>query len=315
VIASVGTTCAYVGETKNKFAMHTLDYAKPELLALPLTKRAAHAAPIAPNDPDDAGDVPVGLSEFESRVLKGLSAGEFHLVFQGAYRAASGTLARLEAQVRWTHPDYGVLLPGSFMLPIEHPQVALEMALFIVDGVCRELRGCLEAKLPLQPVAIAMPVHVALHESLAGEIARVADSYGVSPALFEIEVSDSAEAAKLLSLRTLTAGLRDVGISITLGNWGNGGSSMALLGVLDVDTVTVARELMATVPHDKRAGAVMTALMDLLHALDVRVVVSGVDTKEQFQWVSRWPDALVQGSMFARAQAGLGSVLGLGRAL
>jgi EAL domain-containing protein (putative c-di-GMP-specific phosphodiesterase class I) len=59
----------------------------------------------------------------------------------------------------------------------------------------------------------------------------------------------------------------------------------------------------------------MTALMDLLHALDVRVVVSGVDTKEQFQWVSRWPDALVQGSMFARAQAGLGSVLGLGRAL
>ncbi|MFM0412851.1 EAL domain-containing protein [Paraburkholderia aromaticivorans] len=293
--------------------MHTLDYAKPELLALPLTKRAAHAARIAPNDLDDAGDVPVGLSEFESRVLEGLSAGEFHLVFQGAYRAASGILARLEAQVRWTHPDYGVLLPGSFMMPIEHPQVALEMALFIVDGVCRELRGCLDANLPLQPVAIAMPVHVALHESLAGEIARVSDSYGVSPALFEIEVSDSAEAAKLLSLRTLTGSLRDAGVSITLGKWGNGGSSMALLGALDVDTVTVARELMATVPHDKRAGAVMTALMDLLHALDVRVVVSGVDTKEQFQWLKRWPEVLVQGFLFERPRAGLASVLGLRR--
>ncbi|MFL9895992.1 EAL domain-containing protein, partial [Paraburkholderia sp. RL17-381-BIF-C] len=138
-------------------------------------------------------------------------------------------------------------------------------------------------------------------------------SYGVSPALFEIEVSDSAEAAKLLSLRTLTAGLRDVGISITLGNWGNGGSSMALLGVLDVDTVTVARELMATVPNDQRAGTVMTALMDLLHALDVRVVVSGVDNQEQLQWLSRWPKALVTGSLLSRPQTGLASVLALRR--
>lgn len=296
---------------KDESVMHTLDYAKPEVLARTLTTRAGHATRIAPSLPDNAGDIPVGLSEFESRVLRGLSAGEFHLVFQGAYRAASGTLARLEAQVRWTHPDYGVLLPGSFMMPLEHPQVALEMALFAVDGVCRELRGCLAAKLPVQPVAIAMPVHVALHESFAAEIARFVGSYGLPSGLFEIEVSDSAEAAKLLSLRTLTESLRDAGVSITLGKWGNGGSSMALLGGLDVDTVTVARELMATVPNDRRAAAVMTALMDLLHALDLRVVVSGVDTKEQFQWVSRWPEALVQGYLFERPRAGLAGVLGM----
>lgn len=293
--------------------MHTLDYAQSQPLARMLTTWAGHAARIAPNDPLDAGDIPVGLNAFESRVLQGLNAGEFHLVFQGAYRAASGTLARLEAQVRWTHPDYGVLLPGSFMMPLEHPQVAFEMAMFVVDRVCRELCDCVAAKLPLRPVAIAMPVHVALDESLAGEIARVARSYGLTPGLFEIEVSDSADAARLLSLRTLTGSLRDAGVSITLGKWGNGGSSMALLGGLDVDTVTVARELMATVPQDKRAAAVMTALMDLLHALDVRVVVSGVDTKEQLQWVSRWPEALVQGFLFERPREGLAGVLGLWR--
>ncbi|EIF35011.1 EAL domain-containing protein [Burkholderia sp. Ch1-1] len=293
---------------KDKSVMHTFDYAEPEPLTL--TKRDVR---LAQSRPDDAGSASVELSEFESRIRRGLSAGEFHLVFQGAYRAASGTLARLEAQVRWKHPDYGVLLPGLFMTALDHPQAALEMASFVVAGVCRELHGCLVANLPLQPVAIAMPAHVALHESFADEIASVADSYDVPSRLFEIEVSDSAEAAKLLSLRTLTASLRDVGVSITLGNWGNGGSSMALLGGLDVDTVTIARELMATVPRDARAGTVMTALMDLLHALDVRVVVSGVDTKEQLQWLSRWPDALAQGTLFPRPQAGLASMLALRR--
>jgi EAL domain-containing protein (putative c-di-GMP-specific phosphodiesterase class I) len=138
---------------------------------------------------------------------------------------------------------------------------------------------------------------------------RVAALYDVPVHLLDIEVTDSAEAAKLLSLRTLTAGLRDAGAGISLGKWGNGASSLALLGALDVDTVTLARDLLATVPRDSRANLVMTALMDLLHALDVQVVVNGVDTEAQLQWLTRWPQALLQGSLFSRPQAVLADVL------
>ncbi|WP_234489186.1 EAL domain-containing protein [Paraburkholderia aspalathi] len=253
------------------------------------------------------------LSELESRVHQGLHAGEFHLVFQGAYRAAGGALARLEAQVRWTHPDYGLLLPGIFMMPLEHPQVALEMALFVIDGVCRELRDCLSSKMALLPVAITVPAQVAVLESFADDLTRIARSYGVPGNLLEIEVPDSADAARLLSLRTLTAGLRSAGTGISLGKWGNGASSLALLGALDVDTFTIAPELMAAVPRDPRACVVMSALLDLLYALDVQIVVNGVETKAQLQWLSAsWPQALVQGFLFSRPKAGLASVLAPG---
>lgn len=290
--------------------MYTLDYAQPVSL---VNKPDAHMHRVAQNDANTSGDASLGLSELEKRVRDGLRADEFHLVFQGAYRAANGALARLEAQVRWMHPDYGLLLPGIFMMPLEHPHVAREMVSFVVDRVCHELRDALAAKLPLQPIAIGVPAHVALLDSFAEELVRVAGTYRVPASLLEIEVTDSADAAKLLSLRTLTEGLRNEGISLSIGKWGNGASSLALLGSLDVDTVSIARELMATVPGNKRSAAVMTAIMDLLHALDVRVVVSGVDTKEQCQWLSRWPDALMQGFLFARPQAGLASVLALQR--
>jgi EAL domain-containing protein (putative c-di-GMP-specific phosphodiesterase class I) len=292
--------------------MHTLDYIQPFSHA---TSSIARVACAAQNDADEARDPSSGLSELESRVRDGLRAGEFHLVYQGAYRApgvataASGRPARLEAQVRWTHPDYGLLLPGIFMMPLEHPQLALEMARFVVDGVCRELRDCLAARLPLRPVAITVPAQVAILGSFAEDLVRVAALYDVPVHLLDIEVTDSAEAAKLLSLRTLTAGLRDAGAGISLGKWGNGASSLALLGALDVDTVTLARDLLATVPRDSRANLVMTALMDLLHALDVQVVVNGVDTEAQLQWLTRWPQALLQGSLFSRPQAVLADVL------
>lgn len=290
--------------------MHTLDYAQQISLARSFTMPSV--ASVA-NDPQIASDSSVGLSELESRVCDGLHAGEFHLVFQGAYRAADGALARLEAQVRWSHPDYGLLLPGIFNMPLENPDVAREMADFVVDSVCREMRDCLAAKLPMQPIAITVPAQIALLDSFADDLARVAASYGVPLDLFEIEVADSAEAAKLLTLRTLTAGLRDAGVGLSLGKWGSGASSLALLGALDVDTITIAREMMAAVPREKRASAVMASLMDLLHSLGMRVVVDGVDTAEQLQWLSRWPEALAQGFVFSRPQAGLANVLALRR--
>jgi FOG: EAL domain len=287
--------------------MLSLDYEKPVSLA---TTFGARNACVEQTNWDDSRDDAMALSELESRVRQGLYAGEFHLVFQGAYRAAGGALARLEAQVRWTHPDYGLLLPGIFMMPLEHPQVAREMALFVIDGVCRELRDCLASKMVLLPVAITVPAQVAVLESFADDLTRIARLYGVPGNLLEIEVPDGADAVRLLSLRTLTTGLRSAGTGISLGKWGNGASSLALLGALDVDTVTIAPELMAALPRDPRACVVTSALLDLLHALDVQVVVNGVETKAQLQWLSAsWPQALVQGFLFSRPKAGLASVL------
>src|SRR5258708_8801313 len=101
--------------------MLSLDYEKPVSLA---TTFGTRNACIEQTNWDDSRDDSMALSELESRVRQGLHAGEFHLVFQGAYRAAGSALARLEPQVRRTHPDLGPLLPGTFMMPHEHPQAA-----------------------------------------------------------------------------------------------------------------------------------------------------------------------------------------------
>jgi EAL domain-containing protein (putative c-di-GMP-specific phosphodiesterase class I) len=286
--------------------MLTLDYEKPVSLA---ATYGARRACVEQSSWDDSCDDPTPMSELEHRIREGLRAREFHLVFQGAYRAQCGTLARLEAQVRWTHPDYGLLLPGSFMMPLAHPQIAREIALFTLDSVCRELRDCLSSNTALLPVAVSVPAQVAMLESFAGEPARIARSYGVPVELLEIEMPDSADAARLLSLRTLTADLRSAGAGIALGKWGNGASSLALIGALDVDTITLAPELMATVPRDPRACTVVAALLDLLEVLGVQVVVNGVETKAQLQWLGSWPKALAQGFPFARPKAGMASVL------
>jgi EAL domain-containing protein (putative c-di-GMP-specific phosphodiesterase class I) len=69
------------------------------------------------------------------------------------------------------------------------------------------------------------------------------------------------------------------------------------------------------VPRDPRACVVVSALLNLLDALDVQVVVNGVDSPAQLQWLSSWPKALMQGFQFPRPKPGLASALAPGREL
>jgi EAL domain-containing protein (putative c-di-GMP-specific phosphodiesterase class I) len=286
--------------------MHTIDYEIP--LSGPALRLAPAAAPQVDRREADVEEGRRGrdgaepLSDLARRVCEGLRAGEFHPGFQGVYHVTTGVLTRVEAQPRWTHPSYGLLLPGIFLMPLEHPQVAHEMAMFMIDSVCRTLHACLHAGVPLCPVAITVPAQIVVLESFADDLVRIAHSHGVPASLLEIDVPDSADAARLLSLRTLTEGLRDAGVSLSLGEFGKATASLASLGALDVDTVTLTRELLAAVPRDPRATIVMSALLDLLQALDVRVVVSGVDTDAQLQWLAQWPEVLAHGACFSRSK-------------
>jgi EAL domain-containing protein (putative c-di-GMP-specific phosphodiesterase class I) len=288
--------------------MHTIDYENPVLRTA--LRFDAGLTSLAARDRHEPENEAVALTELERRVCEGLRAGEFHLVFQGVYHAATAEPARIDAQVRWMHPAYGLLLPGIFLMPLGHPQVAAEMASFMIDSVCRALRDAQRAGEAMCPVVITVPAQVAVLESFADELTQAARCYGVNPALLEIEIPESVDAARLLSLRTLTAGLRDAGVSLSLGDFGKGAAPLASIGALDVNTVSLSRDLMAAVPRDPRACIVASAMLDLLHALNVRVVVNGIETAAQLQWLERWPGVLVQGTLFSRPRRDLSSLLG-----
>jgi EAL domain-containing protein (putative c-di-GMP-specific phosphodiesterase class I) len=243
------------------------------------------------------------------RASKGLRANEFHLVFHGAYEAARGELRRVEAQVHWNHPDYGLLLPGAFISKLEQSDVAYEMSLFIAEKVCHELQTGKVQGLKPCTVAFSVPPAVVVNEGFASDVVSIARAHGVAPNLLEIEVNDSEDAARLLALRTLTSDLRDSGVSLSYGEFGSGHSPLANLAVLDVDTVKLSRGLMATVPSNERSRKVMSSVLGLLASLDIRVVASGVDTAAQAEWISEWPDVLVQGAYVSKAARTLAQLI------
>ncbi|MGH8778198.1 EAL domain-containing protein [Paraburkholderia sp.] len=248
-----------------------------------------------------------GLSD---RIRAGLRAGEFHLAFQGIHESRTGRLVSTEALLRWTHPDYGLLLPDAFLEVLdEDAELAVDITHFVIDRACAQLGACIRAGHPALPIAVNVPPSVAAQENFATEVEQIAHMHGIAPELIDIELIETEDTARILATRVLTRPLRESGIRISIDDFGTGYSSLALLSEMDVDTVKLARELLTFVPARQRASAVIAGILALLDDLGMRVVVEGVETAAQARWLEQWPNVLLQGFHFSRPTGDLAAVL------
>jgi len=248
------------------------------------------------------------------RVRKGLRAGEFQLAFQGVYHAGTGALSSAEALIRWMHPQYGMLLPGAFISAIVDPGVASDMTHFVIDSTCSHLRSWQREGHPMFPIAVNVPPSVVAEASFAQRLEQSARSHGVAPGLFQVELSEAEDATKILASKGLMGALREIGVRIAIDDFGTGYSSLAMLSALDVDVVKLAKEMLVPVPDTPRACEVVSAILNLLEKLAVTVVVEGVETAAQAQWLARWPNVLAQGFYYARPMFGMSNIPGCKRA-
>jgi EAL domain-containing protein (putative c-di-GMP-specific phosphodiesterase class I) len=259
--------------------------------------QAAHAAP-------DSGHA------LSSRVLQGLRADEFCIAYQGIYRVDTGELQKMEALIRWRHPEYGVLLPGAFCETFKNADVILAVTRYVLDAVARDIAAWLARGGARYPVAVNVPPSVAAIPGFADSVEAVCDAHGISADCIEIELSESEDLTRFPSMPAIVRTFRDKGVNIAMDDFGTGYACLAVLGPIEFGTVKIAKELLADTPRCKNACRVFSSVLALLERLNVSVVVEGVETPAQAQWLAQWPNVLAQGFFLARPAFGIDKVPG-----
>jgi EAL domain-containing protein (putative c-di-GMP-specific phosphodiesterase class I) len=112
------------------------------------------------------------------------------------------------------------------------------------------------------------------------------------------------------AMRKVVRRLKNKGVSVAMDDFGTGYSCLAALGPIDFGTVKIAKELLAEAPRCPNACLVFSSVLTLLTRLKVAIVVEGVETAAQAQWIAQWPHVLAQGFFLARPAFGIGNVPG-----
>jgi EAL domain-containing protein (putative c-di-GMP-specific phosphodiesterase class I) len=234
------------------------------------------------------------------RVLQGLKSGEFEVAFQPIIHARTRVLWSVECLLRWNHPQYGLLLPGAFAESLHDPDVAREASYFVLGTACRQLEEIQRAGSVLPRVAINIRPSQLLDDGFVIRVADVTALHGIHPSLIELELLETEDASILLATREFTDPLKQLGVHISLDDFGSGYSSLATLGSMNVDTVKLAQDFISRVPTRPRACEVATAILDLLAKLDMTVVVEGVESEAQRNWLEQKGEIYIQGYQIAR---------------
>lgn len=225
---------------------------------------------------------------------------ELLLYYQPIYDLRSARVTKLEALIRWQHPQHGLLAPDRFINIAEANGMIAELDNWVLRKACEDLaylsrQGCGDLKIAVNCSALNLT-----REDLPGEIESALDAAQVVPHRLELEVTENALMGNIASTLALLKQIRSLGVSLSIDDFGTGYSSLAYLKRLPLNTLKIDRSFIQDIAKSTQDMEIVQAIIVMAHTLHLQVVTEGVETAEQQQILERCGCDYLQGYLLSR---------------
>ena len=236
--------------------------------------------------------------QLENDLRRALGKDELRVHYQPIIETASGRIAAHEALARWQHPARGLVHPSEFIQLAEDTGLILKIGEWVLGQACR-WSTFIGADRNIQ-IAVNLSARQFNDPQLPRMVARALRDSGLPPRLLELEITESTAMQQTdVTLRTLKK-LKQLGVSIAIDDFGTGYSSLSYLRRFPVDKVKIDRSFVSEVPGDRDQGALVSAIIALAHALQIKVVAEGVENEAQREFLRSCGCDFIQGYLVGK---------------
>ena len=218
-------------------------------------------------------------------IRQALREAQFRLYYQPKVDLFNGELIGLEALIRWQHPERGLLGPGEFIPHLEGHPLMVELGDWVIDTALAQLLAWQHAGLTTTVsvnVASNQLQHPAFVDKLAACLAAYpsldAAQFAIDPAYFELEVLESGPMLDLNRSIQIFKRLREIGVTISLDDFGTGHSSLQTLHALRPNILKIDQSFVLGMLGDSKNLAIVRAILDLGRSFGLKVVAEGLET-------------------------------------
>lgn len=222
------------------------------------------------------------------------------LHYQPQYSCRLGRVIGAEALVRWEHPDLGLVPPARFIPLAEETRLILPLSRWVLRRALQQWTELNTGRDPALRLGINVSVHQFQEIAFVATVAAELKAAGVPPSSLELEITESVLLQDTAAAAPRLKQLRDLGVRIALDDFGTGYSSLGYLASLPIDTVKIDRAFIRRITSDTAAGALVRAILQMCRALDLDVVVEGVETTAQYATLREMGVDTIQGFLFGK---------------
>jgi diguanylate cyclase (GGDEF)-like protein len=240
--------------------------------------------------------------DFEADLRRALVRGEFFLLYQPVVRLGDGSIAGMEALIRWQLAGGEVVSPDQFIPAAEETGLIREIGHWVLQEACRQTAAWQAEHNPMP--ALRLNVNFSARQledpEIVKEVERVLVAAGLQPGCLVIEITESLLISEPDVAVQRLGDLRNLGVRLAIDDFGTGYSSLSYLRRFPVDVLKIDRSFVSALGGAPEDAALAHAIVKLGHTLHLRVVAEGIETAAQLAELRALDCEYGQGYLFAR---------------
>lgn len=228
-------------------------------------------------------------------LYKALDRQEFVLFYQPQWDLTRQRVVGVEVLIRWQHPQLGLLPPGRFIPVAEESGLIKPIGEWVLRTACEQYRLWRLAGLPSLRIAVNLSASQFNSDSLVPFVRQVLQETGMNPDELELEITEETAAGDVGHTVKLLTSLRDLGVHISLDDFGMGYSSLGTLKHFPVDTLKIDKSFVLNATSDASDAAIVKTIVALGQGLNLKVLAEGVETGDQMAFLQALGCDRIQG--------------------
>ena len=247
----------------------------------------------------------------ESELRRAIEREEIKVLYQPIVRLEDRAIAGFEALARWDHPKLGRLSPAEFITTAEEIGLIADLGLFVLERTARQLAIWQAASRPREPIFASVNVssRQLLRHDLIQDLRGVLSRSTLARGTFKLEITESLVMENPEHAAQMLARIKELGVGLSLDDFGTGHSSLAYLQRFPFDTIKIDQSFVRTTARGTRP-VILRSIIALAHDLGMEVVAEGAETDsdavELYQMGCEYAQGFAFGEpMSAQAAGGL----------
>ena len=236
----------------------------------------------------------------EPQLRRGLRLNEFVNYYQPKIDLATGTIAGVEALIRWNHPERGLVSPMEFIPALELTGLIAEAGGQVIRRAISDWWKWRAAGLDAPRIAVNVAAEQLRSNNFVAGLQAALAAVDGNPAALSIEVTESILITNMERAIEILSEVRSLGIPVAIDDFGTGYSSLAYLVTLPIDELKVDRAFIRKLTTDPAYRGIVDTCITLAHSLKLKVVAEGVETEEQAQALRELNCDQAQGFLYSK---------------
>jgi diguanylate cyclase (GGDEF)-like protein len=237
----------------------------------------------------------------ENDLRRAIQREEFVIHYQPVVCLADGSIACVEALLRWDHPERGLIGPSAFIPVAEESRLILPIGRWMIEQACRQAAAWQQLNPDSAPISVAVNLsgRQLADPELIPHVEGSIGANGIEPSTLWLELTETTLLDDSAYVERTLGALRRLGVRLVLDDFGVGFSSLGYLKRLPLSMVKLDRTFVENVTDSPHDAAIVRAVTEMAGTIGIGVVAEGVETEEQVRVARELGCGYAQGFHFA----------------